>query len=124
MISISEREWRTLKSIEHGLARSAPKLASMLAIFTRLTAGERIPYRKPVRRAASRIAGPRDPGRGRRLQAGRAARRWLWLTVVLALLTLTVILSHGTGASPCQASRLGRYARRSQADRPPQAAQG
>jgi hypothetical protein len=49
MMSISEQEWQTLKSIEHGLARSAPKLVSMLAIFTRLTAGERMPARRPVR---------------------------------------------------------------------------
>jgi hypothetical protein len=36
MMSISERERQTLESIENGLVRSAPKLASMLAIFTRL----------------------------------------------------------------------------------------
>lgn len=109
MMSISGREWQTLQSIEHGLARSAPKLASMLAIFTRLTVGERMPARKPVRRAASRIARPRDPGRGWRLQLGRTARRWLWLAAVLALVALTVVLNHGTGLP---------------ADRPAQAAQG
>ena len=37
MMSISERERQTLESIENGLVRSAPKLTSMLAIFTRLT---------------------------------------------------------------------------------------
>jgi hypothetical protein len=83
--------------------------ARQMAIFTRLTVGERMPARKPVRRAASRIARPRDPGRGWRLQLGQAARRWLWLAAVLALVALTVVLSHGTGLP---------------ADRPAQAAQG
>ena len=52
-MSISERERQTLESIENGLVRSAPKLASMMAIFTRLTASEKMPARRPVRRAPS-----------------------------------------------------------------------
>ena len=57
MMSISERQRQTLESIENGLVRSAPKLASMLAIAA-------------------------------------------------ALLTLTVILGHGTGRAACMATRV------------------
>jgi hypothetical protein len=46
MMSISEREQETLDSIGDGLVRSAPKLASMLAIFSRLTADEQMPVRE------------------------------------------------------------------------------
>jgi len=38
MMSLSEPEMQTLGTIEHGLAGSDPRLASMLTIFTRLAA--------------------------------------------------------------------------------------
>lgn len=111
MMSISERERQVLESIENGLVRSAPKLASMLAIFTRLTASEKMPARKPVRRAsglrtgAGLMAGPPSPERPRRIRLGGAAGRWLWLVMAVVLLTLTVILGHGTGRAACTATR-------------------
>lgn len=109
-MSISERERQTLESIENGLVRSAPKLASMLAIFTRLTANEKMPARRPVRRASSLragagfTAGSPPSGRPRRIRLGRAATRWLWLVIAVALLALTVILGHGTGRAACTAA--------------------
>lgn len=117
MMSISERERQTLESIENGLIRSAPKLASMLAIFTRLTANEKMPARRPVRRASSLraeagfTASPPSPERPRRIRLGRvrlggAAQRWLWLALAAVLLALTVILGHGTGRAACTANRV------------------
>ena len=109
MMSISERERQTLESIENGLVRSAPKLASMLAIFTRLTANEKMPARRPVRRApsprtvAGLTAGPPSPERPRRIRLGRG---WLWLALAAALLALTVILGQGTGRAACMATRV------------------
>jgi len=108
-MSISEREQQSLESIESGLTRSAPKLASMLGIFTRLTADEKMPPRRPVRRfisfaAARPLPGRPAPGRPRRLRLSRPVRRWMWLAVAVALLILTVTLSHGTGASSCLSS--------------------
>jgi DUF3040 family protein len=111
-MSISERERRTLESIENGLVRSAPKLASMLAMFTRLTANEKMPARRPVRRCTSLragagfTAGPSSPERPRRARLGGAARRWLWLAIAVAVLALTVILGHGTGRAACAATRV------------------
>ena len=109
MMSISEQERQALESIENGLVLSAPELASMLAMFTRLTAGEKMPPRRPVRRSSGRrlgtagTAGPPAPGPPRRAHLGRAARPWLWLPIAVALLALTVILGHGTGRTRCPA---------------------
>ena len=107
-MSISEREQETLESIREGLARSTPKLASMLAIFSRLTADEQMPVREPVRRAvrglgtsAAVAAGLMGAGRARLRLAGR----WLWLVVAVALLALTLTLSHSLRSSPCPVSR-------------------
>lgn len=108
-MSISERERQTLESIENGLVHSAPKLASMLAIFTRLTASGKMPARRPVRRASSLrpgagfTAAPSAPGQPRRTQPGQAARRWLWLVIAVALLALTAMLDHGAGRTTCTA---------------------
>ena len=113
MMSISERERQTLESIENGLVRSAPKLASMLAIFTRLTVNEKMPARRPARRApglravAGLTAGPPSPERPRRIRLGRVARGWLWLAIAAALLTLTITLGHGTGRAACTPTRAG-----------------
>jgi hypothetical protein len=110
MMSISERERQTLESIENGLVRSAPELASMLAIFTRLTANEKMPARRPVQRASSLrtvaglTVGPPPPERPRRIRLGRVTGRWLWLAIAVALLALTVILGHGTGRAACTAT--------------------
>ncbi len=106
-MSISEREQETLDSIGDELVRSAPQLASMLAIFSRLTADEQMPVREQVRRAARGLgtsavaaAGLMSYGRVRLGHAGR----WLWLVAVVALLALTLVMSHGTASSACTAS--------------------
>ena len=107
-MSISEREQETLDSIEDGLTRSAPKLASMLAMFSRLTADEEMPTREPTRWAARGLrtgvtaaAGRVGSDRVRRLHLGRMARGWLWIVAAAALLALALTLSHGTGRSTC-----------------------
>ena len=43
VMSLSARDQQALDGIEDGLAGSTPKLAAMLATFTRLTSGEEIP---------------------------------------------------------------------------------
>lgn len=54
---ISLRESWRLRAIEHGLRRSEPHLAGMLAIFAELNAGEVIVSREQARRPAN-WAGP------------------------------------------------------------------
>ncbi len=48
-MGLSAREQQALRSIEVGLTFSAPRLASRLAVFTRLTAGEAFPARESIR---------------------------------------------------------------------------
>ena len=48
-MSLSHRERTALAAMENDLARSSPKLASMLTIFSRLTEGEELPVREWVR---------------------------------------------------------------------------
>jgi hypothetical protein len=109
MMSISEREQETLESIADGLARSAPKLAAMLTMFSRLTADEKMPVRAPVRRAARGLGTGAATAAGRagllrRRQAGRKPWGWMWLVAAAALLAAGLIMSGGTGSGRCTAS--------------------
>lgn len=95
-MSISERERQALDSIESELAQSDRQLASMLAIFSRLTADERMPGREPVRSVDGK------PGlRLRRFRIGRRTRGWLLLAAAAALLIAMVTITHGNRVSPC-----------------------
>ncbi len=49
MMSLNGPERQTLGWIEDGLADSDPRLASILNIFSRLTAGEDMPVREKIR---------------------------------------------------------------------------
>ena len=93
-MSISKREQQALDSIETDLARSAPQLASMLVMFSWLTADERMPVREPVRSGE----GPR---RVWRCHIGRKTRGWLLLAVAAALFALAMTLTHGNRVSVC-----------------------
>lgn len=53
-MSLSPGEQRVLRGIDEATRRSDPGLASLLAIFARLTAGEATPERERLRRPASR----------------------------------------------------------------------
>ena len=57
-MSLSERDQQALDGIEDGLAGSTPKLAAMLATFTRLTAGEEMPSEGVTAVTADIPAGP------------------------------------------------------------------
>ena len=49
VMSLSARENYTLYSIEYRLSGTDPELASLLDMFTRLTAGEDMPAREKIR---------------------------------------------------------------------------
>ena len=65
MMSFTELERQALGSIADALAGSDPRLASMLAIFSRLAAGEEMPVREKTRARRGRPAAYR-PRRARR----------------------------------------------------------
>jgi hypothetical protein len=56
MMSLTELDRQALGSIEHGLAGSDPRLASMLNIFSRLAAGEEMPAGEKIRVRGGRLA--------------------------------------------------------------------
>jgi hypothetical protein len=118
-MSLSAREEQILGSIEDGLARSDPRLAWMLAIFTRLVSGEEMPVREKIHavRLVANLRARRPP---RPDIARRRARRlyqrlglpqywalWLAAVVAVALVAVALVVSHGgsgSGQGSCTAS--------------------
>jgi CHASE1-domain containing sensor protein len=94
-MSLSSHEQHALHSIEDRLCVSDPELASLLATFSRLTAGEDMPVREktPASRVAARRSHRRRPAiRYRTWQlAGRPRRPWLWQAAGLALGLLVAV---------------------------------
>ena len=107
MMSLNQSETQTLGTIEHRLAGSDPRLASMLNIFSRLAADEEMPAR-----AKTRVRRGRPPARPRRARrhprrgtARPHARRLyprlgrqqaillLWAATTAALLTIALLLN-------------------------------
>ena len=107
-MSISEREQQALVSIEEDLAGSVPELAAKLAVFTRLAAGEAMPPRervwRPVRTSPASPA-TASASRGSARAWLRLRRRTVWrlmaLVVVLAILVLAFVSSHGASHGIC-----------------------
>ena len=83
MVGTSDQESQTLGVIEDRLAGSDPKLASKLAIFSRLTSGEDMPGRERIRR------------RQLHLRLGwQPVMLSMWLIVSAGLLVLCAGLQH------------------------------
>ena len=103
-MGLSAHEQHALHAIEERLADSDPKLASQLAMFTRLTSGKKMPGREKVRK------GRRHPARGR---AGQSVRRlyrgmgWqramllLWLLTAIVLIAAALAISHRGATWTC-----------------------
>jgi hypothetical protein len=98
-------EHQALESIQGALGHTDPKLASLLATFSRLASVEempaheklRSPLRHPPRRRRSRPRRAKTPHRHRSLQRAAVLT---WLLTSLAMITVAVILSRG-GPAPC-----------------------
>jgi Protein of unknown function (DUF3040) len=116
MVSIRPHEQEILDLIERDLAISGPKLASMLATFGRLTAGEDMPVRERIWRTAGvpSATPPGDVGlnagqaSARQIPAwftARAMWRWLWLVLAFAVMAAALAFDHGGGRSICAVSR-------------------
>lgn len=113
-MSFNSWEQRTLADIEENLSASAPELASLLAIFNRLTAGEDMPAhaRAPrhllgarPRRGCRRPSSPRyqQARQLRALQRLSRACLVLWVIFSAGMVTIAVVLS-GVGSQACPAS--------------------
>jgi hypothetical protein len=93
-MSLSSHEQHALHSIEDRLCVSAPELASLLATFSRLTAGEDMPAQEktPTSRVAPRRSRRRSALRYRtRRLAGRPRRLLLWQAAGLVLGLLVAV---------------------------------
>ena len=98
-------EHQALDSIQNALDHTDPKLASLLAMFTRLASREEMPahemVRSPLRHPPYRRR-PR-PRKGKAPHHHRSPQRAVilaWLITSIAVITVAVILSHG-GPAPC-----------------------
>jgi len=106
-MSISPREQQALSSIESRLTGSAPALACLLAMFTRLTVGEALPDRERIQLDRRSSWPPR-----RRRRAGRCHRdrRWslawfaVWLVVSVAMIAVALVVG-GRGNDPVCTAR-------------------
>jgi hypothetical protein len=100
-------EHQALDSIQRTLGHSDPKLASLLATFTRLAASEEMPAHEKVR---SPLSHPPHSHRSRRRRKAPRRHRGLqraailtWLVTSIAMITVAVVLSRGGPASCPQA---------------------
>jgi hypothetical protein len=113
VILMSPDSWekRALDSIRDRLAHSDPELTRLLAAFTRLASGEKMPVREKLRalslraihRSRRKLRSPRrGPVRrfGLRLGAERIALL-LWLVITVGLITTAVGLSRSGSQSAC-----------------------
>jgi Protein of unknown function (DUF3040) len=98
-MSLSSYEQHALHSMENRLCVSDPELASLLATFSRLTAGEDMPAREKApagRVALRRSRHRRHPLRyGTRRLAGRPRQSLLWQAagLVLGLLVAVAVVA-------------------------------
>ena len=100
-------EHEALESVQNALGHTDPRLASLLATFSRLASSEEMPahekVRSPLRHPSRRRSRPRRgkvPHRHRSLQR---AVILTWLITSIAMITVAAILSHGGPASCPQA---------------------
>lgn len=108
-VSLSAHEQQELDLIEDEIAGSDPALASLLATFARLAAGEELPAQEQIR-AGCRPRGRRGPlVPGTFGRPGQPAMRpglvavLLWLTISIALVVSVLVFSRGDGGKGCAA---------------------
>lgn len=108
-VSRSAHEQQELDLIEDEIAGSDPALASLLATFARLAAGEELPRWEQIRSGDRRPRGRRGlpvPGTFRR-PGGPTTRPelvvvlLLWLMASIALLVSVLVISRGGGGKGC-----------------------
>jgi hypothetical protein len=94
-------EHQALDSIQSALGHTDPRLASLLATFTRLAASEEMPAHEKVRSPLGHPPRRRRsrPRRGEAPDRGRSRAVILtWLISSIAMIAVAVVLSHGPAA--------------------------
>jgi len=97
-------EHQALDSIASALGGSDPKLASLLATFSRLVTSEEMPahekVRSPLRHPPRRWPRPRRGKAPRRRRGPQQAAVLIWLLTSIIVITVAVIISRG-GPGSC-----------------------
>lgn len=97
-MSLSARDQQSLDDIADSLANSAPKLAAMLATFTRLTSGEEMPTGEEVAAVRPATRGARRLFHGSALQPAAPV---LWMLIAIAVLAIAVAAGRGGRGDGC-----------------------
>lgn len=120
-MSLSSWERQALDAIKEGLARSDPRLATLLGTFTRLVSTEDMPAQEeiaahPRRTIPCSQRKPRQRGRAgaaagagacacSRSSAGLIDAQWgvmlLWLVITVAMITVALVSNRGGGTAAC-----------------------
>jgi hypothetical protein len=88
-LSLNAREQRALSRIAEEFARTAPALVSFLHFFNRLSSGEEMPPRRPLRRLRKKLS--------------TKTLTWMfvsvWMFMTAGMVAFALVLSHTTPAS-------------------------
>jgi hypothetical protein len=113
-MTLSAWEQQALDTIQDGLTSSDPRLAGLLAMFTRLVSDEEMPVREKVRIRSRRNLC--HLSRGRRLRKSQSHRRTplvrphlggqqaamlVYVAIAVVLIATALILSRGVSHDPC-----------------------
>jgi hypothetical protein len=116
-MSLSSWERQALDAIKEGLARSDPRLATLLGTFTRLASSEDMPAQEkitanPRRTVPCSQRKPRQRGRAgagacacSRSSVGLIDAQWgvmlLWLVITVAMITVALVSNRAGGTAAC-----------------------
>jgi hypothetical protein len=96
-LGLNAREQRALSRIAEELGKSAPALVSFLHFFNRLTSGEEMPPRRPLRRLRKKLS--------------TTTLAWMfvsvWMFITAGMVAFALILTHtapASAATSCSAS--------------------
>ncbi len=118
-MSLSSWERQALDAIKEGLARSDPRLVTLLGTFTRLVSSEDMPAQEkiaasprrtiPCSQRKPRQRGRADTGAGAcacsRSSVGLIDAQWgvmlLWLVITVAMITVALVSNRAGGTAAC-----------------------
>ena len=118
-MSLSSWERQALDAIKEGLARSDPRLVTLLGTFTRLVSSEDMPAQEkiaanPRRTVPCSQRKPRQRGRAGACACSRSSlglidAQWgvmlLWLVITVAMITIALVSNHAGGTEACTGIR-------------------
>jgi hypothetical protein len=93
-VGLPSRQQKLLREIDKAVSRSDPRLASMVAIFARLAAGEQMPGREQLQTPASRMLGAAAIIAALISRAAGACARQIRLTITAGTAVTTSLITN------------------------------